>query len=78
MLRLEPRRRAPPLAVRAAISAVLFLWTLPARGVTALAVWRQRAGDRHRLRSLSDETLKDVGLSRADIERECAKPFWRP
>lgn len=78
MLRLESRHRAPPQAVRAAISAVLLLWTLPARGVTALAVWRQRADGRHRLRSLSDEALKDVGLSRADIEQECAKPFWRP
>lgn len=26
---------------------------------------------------LSDRMLKDVGLSRADVEREFAKGFWR-
>ena len=29
------------------------------------------------LAELSDEALKDIGLTRRDVERECAKPFWR-
>ena len=32
---------------------------------------------RHQLRALDDRMLKDIGLSRADAEREGAKSFWR-
>ncbi len=39
--------------------------------------WRSRALERHALRSLDDRMLRDVGLSRADLERELQKPFWR-
>jgi uncharacterized protein YjiS (DUF1127 family) len=28
------------------------------------------------LASLSDEALKDIGMSRADVEFESVKPFW--
>lgn len=37
----------------------------------------QRARSRRQMLGLTDEMLKDVGLTRADIEREAAKPFWR-
>lgn len=40
-----------------------------------------RGYDRHLQRldlsELSDDALKDIGLCRRDVERECAKPFWR-
>jgi uncharacterized protein YjiS (DUF1127 family) len=39
--------------------------------------WVERSNERHELRSLSDRTLKDVGMSRADAEAEACKPFWR-
>lgn len=39
--------------------------------------WRHNARSRHALRGLSEHTLKDIGLSRSDACRECAKPFWR-
>lgn len=42
-----------------------------------LAEWQQLARQRRELRQMSDRELKDVGLSRADAEREAAKPFWR-
>ena len=41
-----------------------------------LIEWRWRSSQRHILRSLDDRMLKDVGLSRADIDRELEKPFW--
>jgi uncharacterized protein YjiS (DUF1127 family) len=33
--------------------------------------------ERQALQRLDDRGLKDIGLSRADIEGELAKPFWR-
>jgi uncharacterized protein YjiS (DUF1127 family) len=37
-----------------------------------LACWRGRL----RLRELDEAQLKDVGLSRADVERECRRWPW--
>jgi uncharacterized protein YjiS (DUF1127 family) len=34
------------------------------------------ARERHALMALSDDTLKDIGLSRADAYREGTRPFW--
>ncbi len=33
--------------------------------------------ERRSLMGLSDETLKDIGLSRADVYRESARPWWQ-
>ncbi len=41
-----------------------------------LAGWQRRSETRHRMRQLDDHMLADVGLSRADLEREVRKPFW--
>ena len=49
------------------------------RGILAtLVLWQERAAQRHRLADIADRQLADVGLSRADVRREAAKPFWRP
>ena len=40
--------------------------------------WRERARSRHLLLQLDDRMLRDVGLSRSDVDRECAKHFWQP
>ncbi len=42
-----------------------------------LFAWQQRAADRRALRAMDDHLLRDIGLSRADIEAEVSKPFWR-
>ena len=39
--------------------------------------WHQRIMDRHALQTMDDRLLKDIGVSRADVEREANKPFWR-
>jgi uncharacterized protein YjiS (DUF1127 family) len=39
--------------------------------------WSERSRQRQALSGLDDAMLKDIGLSRADIEFEAAKPFWR-
>jgi uncharacterized protein YjiS (DUF1127 family) len=43
----------------------------------ALVTWSSRSRQRRALAGLDDAMLKDIGLSRADIEFEAAKPFWR-
>jgi uncharacterized protein YjiS (DUF1127 family) len=48
------------------------------RCLVTLQLWRERARQRHALSKLDDRLLADIGLTRADAERECAQPFGRP
>jgi uncharacterized protein YjiS (DUF1127 family) len=36
-----------------------------------------RTRQRRALALLDDRLLRDVGLSRADVEREYSRPFWK-
>jgi uncharacterized protein YjiS (DUF1127 family) len=40
-------------------------------------LWRQRALERQLAAQFTDRDLWDVGLTRGDIHREFARPFWR-
>ena len=40
------------------------------------ATWRERAHSRAILASFDDRLLEDIGCTRADVRRECHKPFW--
>ena len=42
-----------------------------------LTTWQRRAGERRHLMELDNRLLADMGLSRADVEREYRTPFWR-
>jgi uncharacterized protein YjiS (DUF1127 family) len=42
-----------------------------------LQVWLRRAEQRRQLRTLSDSMLKDIGVSRADVEYETSRRFWQ-
>ena len=37
----------------------------------------ERSRQRRALSWLSDNQLRDIGLSRSEVEDECAKPGWR-
>lgn len=41
-----------------------------------LAVWSARARQRRALLELDDRSLDDIGITRAELEREAGKPFW--
>lgn len=41
-----------------------------------LGRWHALYRQRRQLAALSDDTLKDLGLSRADVETEANRPFW--
>ena len=42
-----------------------------------VSVWRARARQRDTLSMLDDHILRDIGLTRADVDRETMKSFWR-
>ena len=45
--------------------------------LSTLRLWRSRFNDRRAFPVLDERELRDLGLSRWDVERELAKPFWR-
>jgi uncharacterized protein YjiS (DUF1127 family) len=52
-------------------------WTAFRRFAAWLRLCRERRRQRLALAQLRDDQLKDIGLTTADVHRECAKPFWR-
>jgi uncharacterized protein YjiS (DUF1127 family) len=46
--------------------------------LAAAWTWYRTAQDRRRLAQLSDSMLQDIGLTRADVNRETLRPFWEP
>lgn len=65
----QPRRQLPAFQLQSFGSLAGRVW---ARLLRWLALHRQR----RQLAALSDEMLKDIGRSRADIEAEASRPFW--
>ncbi len=51
--------------------------SLAVRFFDTLFDWMDRYRSRRALVGMTDGQLHDVGLTRADIEREAGKPFWR-
>ena len=66
---------------RAANTVAALSWAWLRFAVTAafdlVLVWHQRSVERHRLKSLNDHMLRDIGISRFEVEAECRKPFWK-
>jgi uncharacterized protein YjiS (DUF1127 family) len=62
-------------ADRALWTADRALWTQVGELVL---IWLERTRQRRQLSQLSSHMLKDIGLSRADVEAEVTKPFWQP
>jgi uncharacterized protein YjiS (DUF1127 family) len=48
-----------------------------ATAVSLLWRWRELARQRRTLLTMDDRMLKDIGISRAEAEREARRPFWR-
>ena len=64
------KQGAKPVTWRAAMTGMVL------SAVDYLARLQSRARDRHAIQFLDDHMLKDVGISRADIDNELSKPFW--
>jgi uncharacterized protein YjiS (DUF1127 family) len=70
----SPERAAGPEARPGTIPA---LWEVLVAAAATLELWMERADQRRQLARLNDFQLKDIGLSRADVENEVSRPFWR-
>ena len=46
-------------------------------GYLTIKLWIERTRQRRALASLDDAMLRDIGITRVDVARECEKPFWR-
>ena len=47
-------------------------------GLATAMGWLRNRSERRRLARLDDRVLRDLGLSRGDVDREYARPFWQP
>jgi uncharacterized protein YjiS (DUF1127 family) len=53
------------------------LASIRARSVRVIGLWRQRMRMRAELREVDERTLHDLGVSRAEVQYEVDKWFWR-
>jgi uncharacterized protein YjiS (DUF1127 family) len=74
---IDLRLRFPERTLERARHA-LPAWTVSElRDVLAVVLrWHEMRRQRRALLELSDQMLKDIGISRADAMREAARPFW--
>ena len=69
------RSRAFPGPSRADYRRRITVWI--SKVPTLLLVWQRRYMERQDMASFNEHMLRDIGLSREDLAREIAKPFWR-
>lgn len=72
---LSSSGRARPWVARPGPAPAPSRWI---RLVDTLVLWQERFRSRQTLAGMDDRMLRDVGLSRADLEPEIRKPVWRP
>lgn len=51
-------------------------WRAISGGLVTALDWHERARQRRTLSELDDRMLRDLGLTRSDVYKECRKHFW--
>ena len=74
---LDAGHGALPASTSGASTRVAAFLLVARRMAHMVWVWHSRAESRRALSMLSDHVLRDIGLTRADVDREVMKPFWR-
>ena len=69
------RSRAVPGPSRADYVRTITTWI--SKVLFLPLVWQRRYLERQALANFEDHRLEDVGLTREDVAREIAKPFWQ-
>lgn len=75
MKSLPDRSRAFPGPSRAEYQRGITLWI--SNVWRLLLVWQRRYAERQAMAAFEAHRLDDIGLTREDLAREVAKPFWR-
>jgi uncharacterized protein YjiS (DUF1127 family) len=70
--------RSSPAAFAAAPSRSRSVIELAGTALAAVWTWRFRARSRNQLADLEPRMMRDIGIDPRALEREIAKPFWRP
>lgn len=66
-----------PHAVTARSALSIRLSGFLAAIASAYSTWHERSIQRRALARLDDRMLRDIGISRSDVEQEVEKPFWQ-
>ena len=74
---IENSRALPAFAAATGATLGALLARAAERLVVSVLAWHERAAQRRALMAMDDRALKDIGISRADVEMETRKPFWR-
>jgi uncharacterized protein YjiS (DUF1127 family) len=74
---MEIRASIPARSARRALGLRLGLRSAAARALVGLLRWHEIARQRRALLTLDDRMLKDIGITRAEAEREASRPSWR-
>jgi len=77
-LRIHPTRARPAARPAGGHGPSATLADIAGALLKTVAVWRERARQRRVLATMDDYLLKDIGLTRVDVDHEAGKPFWRP
>ncbi len=72
---LPDRSRAFPEPSRTDYQRGITLWVSTLWRL--LLVWQRRYAERQAMARFEDHRLADIGMSREQLAREIAKPFWR-
>ncbi|HEX2726675.1 MAG TPA: DUF1127 domain-containing protein [Beijerinckiaceae bacterium] len=67
---------SPPVVLLAPSPGSGFIPQLAARALRSVAGWAERRRQLRALSDLDDHLLGDIGLSHADVEHACSRPFW--
>ena len=54
----------------------MLLWAMAKKGWNQVKTWREISRQRSELRRFSEYLAKDIGISRAEAEREADRHFW--
>ena len=67
---------SPPAVLLAPSPSFGSIPQIAARALRCVAGWAERRRQLRALSELDDDLLRDIGLSHADVEHACSRPFW--
>lgn len=77
LTRRQRAKTTEPVKAELVVPPIVGRETLFLRLADLLLTWLRRSQQRRQLGSLSDRMLKDIGVSRADVDYEVSRRFWR-